>query len=171
MPRLTCGCTLLLAGSVADIVGRRKTFLTGCALSLAFTLGCGLSTTSAQLIVFRGLQGVSMSLSLTTATGILSNSFPSGQRRNIAFASLGAASPAGYTLGLFLGGLFASFDWRWAFHTSTLTNFALFVAAIWGLPSDPAMPVDLLKRLGTEIDWVGLAIASTALSLISYVMA
>jgi hypothetical protein len=39
--RLACGCTLLLSGSVADIVGRRRTFLVGTLVSLPFPLRGG----------------------------------------------------------------------------------------------------------------------------------
>ncbi|KAG4432662.1 hypothetical protein IFR05_011865, partial [Cadophora sp. M221] len=73
---LTSGCTLLLAGSVADILGRRMTFLVGSTLYSLFTLGCGLSPSGTSLIIFRGLQGLSISLCLTTAVGIISTSFP-----------------------------------------------------------------------------------------------
>ena len=115
--RLTCGCTLLLAGSLADILGRRITFLVGATLYSFFTLGCGLSPSGASLIMFRGFQGLAISLCLTTAVGIISTSFPAtgqGNRRNFAFAATGAASPVGYTVGLVLGGLFVqSVGWRW----------------------------------------------------------
>lgn len=114
--RLTCGCTLLLAGSMADIIGRRITFLVGSTLYSAFTLGCGLSPTGTALIIFRGFQGLSISLCLTTAVGIISTTFPptsNSNRRNFAFAATGAASPVGYTVGLVLGGVFVqSVGWR-----------------------------------------------------------
>lgn len=73
---LCCGCTLLLAGSLADIIGRRISFVAGCLLYSAFTLACGLSQTGMQLIVFRGFQGVTISFCLTTDVGIISTSFP-----------------------------------------------------------------------------------------------
>ncbi|KAK0106815.1 hypothetical protein ONS95_003537 [Cadophora gregata] len=128
---LTCGCTLLLAGSLADILGRRITFLVGTSLYSAFTLGCGLSPTGTSLIIFRGFQGLSISLYLTTAVGIISTSFPAtgqGNRRNFAFAATGAASPVGYTVGLVLGGLFVqSVGWRWCVYSDILLSFLLVV--------------------------------------------
>jgi MFS family permease len=156
---------------VADILGRRKVFLAGCFLCSCFTLGCGLAKNGLSLIMFRGLQGVAISLCLTTAVGIITNSFPPSTRRNIAFAATGAASPVGYTLGLVLGGVFVdSIGWRWAYYIGTIVNSLLVGAAIWGLPKDePAVAV--WKRLTTEIDWIGAATATVAISLLSYVMA
>ena len=167
-----CGCTLLLAGSVADIVGRQKTFLVGCVLFSGFTLGCGLSKTSVSLIVFRGCQGAAISLCLTTAVGIITNSFPPSSRRNIAFACTGAASPVGYTLGLVLGGLFVgSIGWRWAYYLATIANTVLFGSAIWGLPGDESRQGNIWKRMAGEIDWIGAFIATASISLLSYTMA
>ena len=167
-----CGCTLLLAGSVADIIGRRKTFLVGCALFSGFTLGCGLSRTAISLIIFRGCQGTAISLCLTTAVGIITNSFPPSSRRNIAFACTGAASPVGYTLGLVLGGIFVgSIGWRWAYYLATIVNTVLFGSAIWGLPEDESTQGIILKRLASEIDWIGAFIATASISLLSYTMA
>jgi MFS family permease len=167
-----CGCALLLAGSVADIIGRRRTFLVGCALFSVFTLGCGLSKTAVSLIVFLGCQGTAIALCLTTAVGIITNSFPPSTRRNVAFACTGAASPIGYTLGLVLGGLFVgSIGWRWAYYLATIVNTVLFGSAIWGLPDDESTQGNILRRLASEIDWIGAFIATASLSLLSYTMA
>ncbi|CZR66650.1 uncharacterized protein PAC_16551 [Phialocephala subalpina] len=133
---LTCGCTLLLAGSIADILGKRPTFLTGTFLYAAFTLGCALSSTGADLIIFRGLQGVNINLCLTTAVGIVSTSFPSeekmGNRRNVAFAATGAASPVGYTVGLVLGGVFFSVaGWRVSKKCNLSTRLMAIINLDW----------------------------------------
>ncbi len=148
----------------------------GCLLSSVFTLACGLCKSGADLIIFRGFQGVSISLCLTTAVGIISNSFPAsqGQRRNIAFASVGAGQPVGYIVGLVLGGLFVgSVGWRVAYYLAAGLNIALFLAAAWGLPRDGCSSSRqlILLRLRREIDWIGAGIATTSLGMLSYVMA
>ncbi|KAK0099390.1 hypothetical protein ONS96_008418 [Cadophora gregata f. sp. sojae] len=178
---LTCGCTLLLAGSLADILGRRITFLVGTSLYSAFTLGCGLSPTGTSLIIFRGFQGLSISLYLTTAVGIISTSFPAtgqGNRRNFAFAATGAASPVGYTVGLVLGGLFVqSVGWRWSFHFAAILNVILCITAVSWLPADETpethegQPRSKVQRMKGEIDWVGAGIATASISTLSYVLA
>lgn len=50
---LTAGTCLIAAGTVADVVGTRRVFLTGTILLSAFTLGCSLSRTGLQLTMFR----------------------------------------------------------------------------------------------------------------------
>lgn len=55
--RLTTGCTLILAGSIADLVGSRSIFILGCFLQGIFVLACGLARTGIQLIMFRAMQG------------------------------------------------------------------------------------------------------------------
>ncbi|KAF9640994.1 putative integral membrane protein [Lasiodiplodia theobromae] len=41
--RLTCGCTLLLSGTLADALGARRAYLSGTALQSVFALGSGLA--------------------------------------------------------------------------------------------------------------------------------
>jgi len=180
---LTCGCTLLLAGAIADIIGRKKVYLTGCGLFAIFTLGCGLSPNSTALIIFRALQGISISLCLTTATGIITNTFPASTKRNIAFACLGAGSPVGYALGLVLGGVFVeTIGWRYAYYLAAAVNAVLFVVAVFGIAKDEVQSShgieqsqeqrgSLWNRLATEVDWVGAIMATLSLSLLSYVLA
>lgn len=112
MYALTCGCTLLVLGSIADVVGSRIMYLTGCVLQSIFTLACGLARNGLQLILFRALAGIAISFCLPSAVSIITNTFPPGQRRNISFASMGAGQPVGFTIGLALGGVFSdSIGW------------------------------------------------------------
>ncbi|KAK5655068.1 hypothetical protein OQA88_5967 [Cercophora sp. LCS_1] len=53
---LTAGACLILAGTLADIIGCRLVFLTGVGLFSPFTLGCSLSQTGIQLVMFRAMQ-------------------------------------------------------------------------------------------------------------------
>ena len=100
---LTGGCTLLLSGSIADALGARFMYLTGCVLQAGFLLGTGLSHTTTQLILFRGLSGVALSFCLPSAVSIITSSFV-GKRRDMAFASMGGGQPVGFGVGLALGG-------------------------------------------------------------------
>lgn len=55
---LTAGSCLMLAGSIADVVGTRPVMLAANTLLVASALACGLARTGGELIAFRGLQGV-----------------------------------------------------------------------------------------------------------------
>lgn len=168
---LAAGCTLLVFGSVADVVGGKKVWLTGAGFYIVFTLACGLCKTGVQLIVFRTFLGVSISMCLPAAVGITTKAFDRGTRRNISFACQGMGQPLGYALGLILGGVFAdTIGWRWGYHMSAIINLFLFLAAFWGLPPDEPKDVSW-KRLGNDIDWIGAMTLSVAFGLLSYVLA
>ncbi|PGH19295.1 hypothetical protein AJ80_04048 [Polytolypa hystricis UAMH7299] len=170
---LTCGCTLLLSGSMGDIIGCRTLYLVGCALLSAFTLGCGLAQTGIQLIIFRAISGVAMSLCLPSQVSIITTTFPTGKRRNIAFACLGAAQPVGFSLGLVVGGLLVdTVGWRYGYYIVAAVNVLILGIAFWGVPKDPRQvdPVTW-KRIYTEIDWIGTVLISGSLGMFSYILA
>ena len=169
---LSAGCTLLIFGSVADVVGSKRVWLTGAGLYIAFTLACGLAQTGIQLIIFRTILGVAISMCLPSAVSVTTNSFPQGKRRNIGFACIGMGQPLGYSIGLTLGGVFTNtIGWRWGYYLSTIINSVLFAGAVWGLPAVGKQGAVSWKRLLHEIDWIGALIISISLGLLSYVLA
>lgn len=170
---LTCGCTLLLLGSLCDVVGNRSMYLLGCALQSAFTLACGLSRSGTQLIIFRAFAGVAISFCLPSAVSIITHSFPPGRRRNVAFASMGGGQPIGFSIGLTIGGVFAdTIGWRWGFYLSAILNTVILVVAIWGLPKEiEELDPVTVERLLFDIDWIGALIATTSLAMISFAFA
>ena len=148
-------------------------YLLGCLLQCVFTLGCGLSKTATQLIVFRGFSGVAASFCLPSAVSLINHTFPPGQRRSFAFASMGGGQPIGFGLGLTLGGVFAgTIGWQWGFYMASIVNFLALLLAAWQLPRNlENLPPASLQRLVSEIDWVGALFASTSLAMLSYVLA
>ena len=175
---LSLSCTLLLLGSVADVVGSRPIFITGTGLLALSTLAVSLSQTGLQLIIFRAIQGLAMSFCMPTSVSIITANFPSGQRRNIAFSLFGGGQPIGYALGLVLGGVFAdSIGWRAGYYLSAGINALVFIASNFTLPKTSHQTNTHVEGLSTkqrllhEIDWVGVLIASTCLALLSYVFA
>ncbi|KAK3113804.1 hypothetical protein LTR53_008542 [Teratosphaeriaceae sp. CCFEE 6253] len=178
---LTTGCTLLFSGTIADALGSRFMYLTGTVLQAGFILGCGLAQTSTQLILFRGLSGVAISLCLPSAVAIITSSFV-GKRRDMAFAAMGGGQPVGFSVGLALGGVLTdTIGWRWAFYIAAILNIAVLGIAVWGLPKEiddrsaegPESSTwrHKLDRLRTEIDWIGAGLASASLALLSYAFA
>ena len=59
---------LLTGGILGDRYGRKKMFLTGLAIFTLASLGCGLSGSGSQLIMFRALQGVGAALLMRVET-------------------------------------------------------------------------------------------------------
>ena len=168
---LTSGSCLLIAGAVADVVGSRPIFLTGCFLLACFVLACSLARTAIQLIMFRAMQGIAVSLCLPTSVGILTNAVPSGKRRNVGFASMGLGQPLGFSLGLVLGGTFVdTIGWRAGWYMCAGAIMFCFVVGIWSIPADSLAQASSLARLKADIDWIGAIIATACLALLSYAL-
>ena len=168
---LTAGCTLLIFGSVADVVGAKKVWLTGSCLYTMFTLACGLARTGDQLIAFRTVLGVAIAMCLPSAVSLTTAAFERGTWRNIGFACMGMGQPLGYSVGLILGGVFTNtIGWRYGYYISAIINAFLVVGGFFGLPSDKKDGFQL-RRLITDIDWVGAICISTSLGLLSYILA
>ncbi|KAH0541696.1 hypothetical protein FGG08_003859 [Glutinoglossum americanum] len=173
MYALANGCTLLISGSLSDVVGSREIFLLGCFLQSIFSMACGLSQTGPQLIFFRILSGLATSLCLPSAVSLITENFLPGQLRNLAFALMGGGQPIGFGIGLTLGGVFAdTLGWPWGFHTVAIINTVVLFLGIWQLPTkDKYAPPISWKRVAFGIDWIGALTASPSLALLSYVLA
>lgn len=172
---LTCGCTLLLSGSLADQYGCRRVYLAGGGLLACFTLGCSVAENGLQLIIFRAFSGIAMSLCLTSATSMITSAFSTGPQRNIAFSCYGSAQPFGFSLGLVLAGVaIETRGWRFCYYLVTGVVFVSFFVASWFLPPErsrsPPSP-RTFQDLKSSIDWLGAGFASTSIALFSYLLA
>ncbi|KAJ3475218.1 hypothetical protein NLG97_g9538 [Lecanicillium saksenae] len=88
---------------------------------------------------------------------------------------MGGGQAVGFGLGLVLGGVFCdTVGWRWGVYTTAMLNGAVLALAVWALPLEiDGNPFKwaMISRLHKEIDWVGAAIVSTSLALLSYELA
>ena len=170
---LAAGCLLLIFGAIADVVGSKLVWLTGSFLYAIFTVAVGLSRTGTQLIVFRTIVGIAIAMCLPTAVSLITNTFPKGNARNIAFATNGMGQPLGYSVGLILGGVFTdTIGWRWSFYVMAIINFIIAVSAIFTLPSTyRPSEKPWQRRLIEDIDWIGAIDLSAALGILLYVCA
>lgn len=173
---LTSGAALLIAGSVADIVGARIVELVGIFLLGAMTLTCGLAQTGVQLVVFRAIQGVALAMHLPASVAIITTAVPQGRMRNLGFACLGMGQPLGFSVGLALSGvMIEKAGWRSGFFLSGSATLVAAIAAYWALPKASAAVADGSRstwtRMRKDIDWVGGFIASGGLAILAYVLA
>lgn len=174
---LTSGASLLIAGSVADIVGARPVELVGIAMMGLFALACGLATSGEQLVVFRALQGVGLAMHLPSSVALIAGAVPSGRARNFGFASLGFSQPLGFGVGLVISGiLIEKVGWRSGFYLSGGATLLAAIGAIWTIPKletpeTQGGGIGLIKKVGKDIDWVGGFISSAGLATLAYVLA
>ncbi|MHA6763244.1 MFS transporter [Streptacidiphilus sp. PAMC 29251] len=127
---LTFGGLLLLGGRIGDILGRRRTLMTGVLLfSLASLLG-GLATAPWMLLAARSLQGMGGAIASPTALALITTNFAEGPARNRAFGVFSAVAGAGGAIGLLAGGMLTSWlSWRWVLFVNVPIGIAIALLA------------------------------------------
>src|SRR5580765_5989350 len=126
------GGTLLLGGRLADLLGRRRLFMTGVAVFTLGSLLSGLAWSEGALIVTRGLQGLGGALLAPAALSIVVTTFREGRERNIALGVWGAASGVGGAVGVLLGGVLTSYlSWSWIFFVNLPVGAAILAVTPW----------------------------------------
>ena len=102
-------------GKLGDMFGRARMYNLGFAVFTFGSLLCGLSSTGAQIVDFRILQGVGGALISSNSGAIIADTFPEN-RRGRAFGFTGFGWSAGAILGILIGGAFVTFlNWRYIF--------------------------------------------------------
>jgi len=114
--RAAFGGFLLLGGRIADLLGRRRTFLGGLGLFAAASLLAGLAPSDGLLVAARAVQGLGAAALSPAALAILTVTFAPGRERNLAMGVWGALAGLGGTLGVIMGGVLVdALGWEWIF--------------------------------------------------------
>ena len=132
---LAFGGFLLFGGRMADIFGRRRTFLIGL---VAFTIGSmivGVSQNETMMIGARAVQGLAAAFMSPAALSIVLTEFREGKDRNRALGVWSAVAAGGGAAGLLLGGLLTQyFGWRWDFFVNVPVGALLTILAVRYVP-------------------------------------
>jgi EmrB/QacA subfamily drug resistance transporter len=162
---LTFGGFLLLGGRLADLIGRRRMFISGLILFSLASLAGGLAQSEAWLLVARAIQGLGAAIISPAALSILTTTFAEGAERNKALGVWGAVAGAGGAAGVLLGGILTSgLGWEWV----------LFVNVPIGLAAAAMAPRILLeshaREDGASFDIPGAVTVTAGLSLLVYAL-
>jgi len=118
---LAFGSLLLLGGRLADLLGRKVTFLAGLAGFAGVSAIGGASVNFAMLITARACQGAFAALLVPSALSLLTTTFTDPKDRSKAFGIYGAIAGAGGAVGLLLGGTLTEYlSWRWTLYVNLI---------------------------------------------------
>jgi EmrB/QacA subfamily drug resistance transporter len=160
---LTFGGLLLLGGRGADLLGRRRVFMTGLGLFALASLVCGLSWSPGTLIAARAVQGVGAALMTPAALSIITTTFPEGADRNKALGAWGAMGGIGGAAGWLIGGpLTDGPGWQWIFYINLPIGIAGLLLSPVLLRDSRASGVD------RRFDLAGALAATGSLVLLVY---
>ncbi|MEU5130261.1 MFS transporter [Streptomyces mobaraensis] len=159
---LAFGGLLLLGGRIADLVGRKRTFLAGLiGFAVASALG-GAARTDWQLFGARALQGVFAALLAPSALSLLTTTFTDPRERGKAFGVYSGIAGAGSAVGLLAGGLLTEYlDWRWCMYVNAPIALIAFAGGLWALH-------DHRPERRTRLDLRGVLLACTGLVAVVY---
>src|SRR5581483_8354021 len=131
------GGLLLLGGRAADLLGRRRVFVTATGVFLVASLLGGLATDGSVLIATRFVKGVSAAFTAPAGLSIITTTFAEGPARNRALGVYTATGASGFSLGLVLGGLLTTAGWRWTFFLPVPVALAILLVAPRVIAPDP----------------------------------
>jgi EmrB/QacA subfamily drug resistance transporter len=126
---------LLAAGSLADRVGRKKTFLAGLTVFAGGSAWAAFSGDVSTLIAARASMGIGGALMIPSTLSIISTMFRDRSERQRAIALWGGTSGIGVALGPIIGGLLLThFWWGSIFLINVPIAAAGLLAAPWLVP-------------------------------------
>ncbi|MFL6098725.1 MAG: MFS transporter, partial [Actinomycetales bacterium] len=125
---LMSGGGLLLGGRVADLLPRRRVFLTGLAIFTIASLLSGLATGAGMLIASRGAQGLGAALMTPAALSLIMTAYTGAQRAK-GLALWGALGSMGIAAGVVFGGAITTWaGWQMIFWVNVPVGVAAFIA-------------------------------------------
>ncbi|MFJ9415032.1 MFS transporter [Streptomyces sp. NPDC101227] len=170
---LALAALLMVAGSAADLFGRRRLYVAGLALFALASLACGLAPGAGVLIAARAVQGIGAAAMFATNTPLLMAAYQ-GRDRGVAFGVWGGTSGAAAAVGPVLGGLLTEYlNWRAIFLVNLpLTALAVYLTVRHIRESHGDLPRPRTNPAGetpwARIDWPGAASFTVSAGALTY---
>src|SRR6266568_4941810 len=159
---LAFGSLLLLGGRLADLLGRKVTFLVGLVGFAGVSAIGGASVNFPMLVTARACQGVFAALLVPSALSLLTTTFTEPKERGKAFGVYGAIAAAGGAVGLLLGGALTEYlSWRWTLYINLFFAGLAFTGGALLLTRQPS-------GVKPKLDIPGVVTVSAALFCLVY---
>ena len=159
---LVFGSLLLLGGRAADLLGRRRMFLTGLTVFTISSFASAVAGTAEALFAARAGQGLGAAMLSPAALAIIMSAFQGNQRAK-ALAAWAAVGGAGAAIGVLVGGVLTELaDWRMIFYVNLPVAAALAIGVLKVVPADTRRP------RWSGLDLRGALLATTSLGAIVF---
>ena len=136
---LAFGSLLLLGGRLADLLGRKVTFLIGLLGFAGVSAIGGASVDFPMLVIARACQGAFAAMLVPSALSLLTTTFTASRERGRAFGIYGAIAAAGSAVGLLLGGALTEYlSWRWTLYVNLFFAGVAFIGGARLLERNPS---------------------------------
>jgi EmrB/QacA subfamily drug resistance transporter len=153
---LALAATLLTAGTLADLLGRRRLFLGGLGGFAAASLLCAAAPSALALVAGRAVQGLAGAVLLSSSLALLAQDF-TGTARAGALGVWGATVAAAFAVGPLEGGLLTeALGWRAIFALDAAVALACLPVATRHLRESRDPDAE-------RVDWPGTATLSAGL--------
>lgn len=157
---------LLTGGTLADVLGRRRVFVSGLAVFAAASAACATADSSTALIAARAVQGVGAALVLPGGLAVLAAAYPEPGPRARAVGLWAATGAAALVAGPIVGGLLvAASGWPAIFWVNVPLCIAVAAVVAFAPAGPPAARDRRLDLPGQALAAVGLAAATYAVVL------
>jgi EmrB/QacA subfamily drug resistance transporter len=148
---------MLTGGTLGDLYGRKRAFLSGLTVFTAGSLFCALSPSVALLISGRVVQGIGAAVMMPSTLAILTNTFPDPKERAQAIGIWAGVSGIALAFGPAVGGLMVdSFGWQSIFYLNVPIGFIAFTTALRVVPESKSPAGRGLDIPGQVLAVVGL---------------
>jgi EmrB/QacA subfamily drug resistance transporter len=129
------GGGLLLGGRIADLLSRRRVFLTGLTVFTTASMLSGFASNATELIAARAAQGLSAALMTPAALSLIMTTYAGSQRRK-GLALWGAVGSLGVAAGVLVGGALTTWaGWQAIFWINGPIGAVALLAAVKVLPN------------------------------------
>jgi len=160
---LTSTASTPLWGKLGDLYGRKRLFQAAIVLFLLGSALCGISQNLAELILFRGLQGLGGGGIFVLSQALIADVVPPrqlGRYQGVFGAVFGVSSVAGPLLG---GFFVETLSWRWIFYINLPIGAAALLVLALALPATGQPGQHTIDYLGTVL----LTVAASSLILLT----
>jgi EmrB/QacA subfamily drug resistance transporter len=153
---------LLTGGTLGDMFGRKRAFMSGLALFTSGSLACALAPSTGFLIAARAFQGVGAAVMMPSTLSVLTNTFPDPKERARAIGTWAGVSGLALAIGPLVGGTMVDrFGWQSIFLLNVPIGLLALAVAARFVPESS-------DRDGRSLDLPGQVLAVIGLAALTY---